>query len=262
LAGGVKPPRSKSNYAFFRTGVVETETGDFVDVGQITLAGGHAPLDAEVAKAVAHYDDTRSAIMDVAAGEDKHGIWVAGALRPDVTEEQVRNIRASSVSGDWRPINGRLELVAVCAVNAPGFPVPRTRVAGGAPVALVAAGVEPLIEASLRFHADQDIESAIRAGLSTFRERITHLEDVLLAHGNGGPLATEEAERLRERVHDPERVALVSALRKRRQSYGVKASAEDEAEAPVENDFAGRIARAKLRQRVKGNGVEASAGPF
>lgn len=145
MSAGVKPPRSKSKYAFFATGTLETAEGDFVDVGQITLAGGHASLDATLADAVAHYDNTQSAVMDVAIGEDRHGIWVAGGLRPDVTDTQIRALRASSVSGDWRPINNHLELVAVCSVNVPGFPVPRARVAAGAPLALVAAGVEPLI---------------------------------------------------------------------------------------------------------------------
>lgn len=200
MAGGVKPPRSKSKYAFFRTGTVETDSGEFVDVGQITLTGGHAPLEASVAQTVAHYDNTNSAIMDVAAGEDKHGIWVAGALRPDVTDAQVRAIRASSVSGDWRPINGRLELVAVCAVNCPGFPIPRARVASGTPIALTAAGIEPLIERTMQLRAEADIDEGIRAGLHGFRERIAHLENVILAAGEG-PLATDEAEALRARVH-------------------------------------------------------------
>ena len=150
MAGSIKPPKSRSRYAFFQTGQLETADGDMIDVGQITLSGGHAPLDATVADAVAHYDNTRSAVMDVAAFEDKFGIVVAGALRPNVSDEQLREIRASAVSGDWRPINGNLELVAVCAVNVPGFPIPRARVAAGTPVALVAAGVEPLVELSMR----------------------------------------------------------------------------------------------------------------
>jgi hypothetical protein len=229
LAGGVRPPKSKSKYAFFRTGTVETDSGEFVDVGQITLSGGHASLEASVAQAVAHYDDTNSAIMDVAAGEDRHGIWVAGALRPDVTEAQVRAIRASSVSGDWRPINGRLELVAVCAVNTPGFPIPRARVAAGAPIALVAAGVEPLIERSIQLRAEHDVEDGIRAGLHTFRERITHLENVILA---GGPLATDEADALRARVHGT---------------------------APTEDDIEARVV--ELRNRVRPPVAETTESP-
>lgn len=141
---GVRPPRSRSNYAYFRTGLVRTEEGEDVAVGQLTLAGGHAPLDADAHLAVKHYDDTASAVADVAAGEDAFGIWVAGGLRPGVTSEQVRTLRASAPSGDWRPINGTLELVAVCQVNVPGFPVARARVASGAVMALVAAGTTQL----------------------------------------------------------------------------------------------------------------------
>lgn len=140
LPFGTRAPRSHTNYAYFRTGVVRTSEGSDVHVGQLTLTGGHAPLKASARDAVKHYDDTSSAVADVAAGEDKYGIWVAGALRPGVSPEQVRVLRASSPSGDWRPINGALELVAVCQVNVPGFPVARSLVSGGQVMALVAAG--------------------------------------------------------------------------------------------------------------------------
>lgn len=142
----VKPPRSASQYAYFRNGVLRTDEGD-IQVGQLTLAGGHASLQASAEEAIKHYDDTASAVADVVAGEDQFGIWVAGALRPDVTPSQIRAFRASSPSGDWRPINGRLELVAVCQVNVPGFPIARAITAsGGVPGALVAAGAAYLAE--------------------------------------------------------------------------------------------------------------------
>lgn len=135
-----RPPRSKSKYAYFHTGVVRTDMGKDVPVGQLTLAGGHASLQADAQAAAKHYDDTASAIADVHAGEDDYGIWVAGCLRPDATEAQIRALRASAPSGDWRPINGQLELVAVCQVNVPGFPIARAMVASGKVMALVAAG--------------------------------------------------------------------------------------------------------------------------
>lgn len=144
LPGNITPPKSRSGYAFFHTGVVATAGGADVPVGQLTLAGGHAPLSADASAAVRHYDDTASAVADVHAGEDEHGIWVAGALRPTATPEQVRALRASAPSGDWRPINGGLELVAVCQVNVPGFPIARARVASGATMALVAAGASDM----------------------------------------------------------------------------------------------------------------------
>lgn len=146
LPRATKPPRSASNYAYFRTGVLRTDDGTDVAVGQLTLAGGHAPLHASAQAAAKHYDDTNSAVADVSAGEDQFGIWVSGALRPDITPSQVRAFRASAPSGDWRPINGRLELVAVCAVNVPGFPIARAMVAGGQITALVAAGASAIAE--------------------------------------------------------------------------------------------------------------------
>jgi hypothetical protein len=144
LSRGTKPPRSRSNYAYFHTGVVKTAEGRDVPVGQLTLAGGHASLEASAAEAVRHYDDTASAVADVHAGEDQYGIFVSGALRPGTSPEQIRSLRASAPSGDWRPIRGSLELVAVCQVNVPGFPIARARVASGAVMALVAAGAATL----------------------------------------------------------------------------------------------------------------------
>jgi DNA-binding ferritin-like protein len=169
MVAGTKPPRSRSKYSYFHTGVVRTEEGADVPVGQITLAGGHADIRASAAEAVKHYDDTASAVIDVHAGEDSHGIWVAGSLRPGVTPEQVRALRASAPSGDWRPIRGSLELVAVCQVNVPGFPIARAMVAGGQITALVAAGasalakmrsnpVDELNERVARLEADKNAE--------------------------------------------------------------------------------------------------------
>lgn len=159
MVAGTKPPRSRSNYGYFHTGVCRTDAGTDIPVGQLTLAGGHASITADAAEAVKHYDDTASAIADVHAGEDSYGIWVAGALRPGTTPEQIRALRASAPSGDWRPINGRLELVAVCQVNVPGFPIARAMVAGGQVTALVAAGAQAL--AKLRSNPIDDMAARL-----------------------------------------------------------------------------------------------------
>lgn len=172
MPGKVHAPKSRSDYAFFRTGELVTASGKRVSVGQLTLAGGHAPLHADAGQAVAHYDNTASAVADIAVGEDRFGIWAAGALRPEVTPEQVRALRASAPSGDWRPINGALELVAICQVNVPGFPVARARVASGAVMALVAAGARPLALARASQRAD-----------SAMAERLAVLEAALVAAG-------------------------------------------------------------------------------
>lgn len=173
LPNGQKPPRSNANYAFFRTGVLQTQEGEEVPVGQLTLAGGHAPINASAGEAVKHYDDTASSVADLAVGEDEHGIWVSGAVRPGVTEEQIRALRASAPSGDWRPINGALELVAVCQVNTPGFPVARAMVASGEVTALVAAG------ASYMYGLQQD--ASVMEHVTRLSSRVDHLESVVAA---------------------------------------------------------------------------------
>lgn len=144
------PPRSATNYREFNARPVRTMSGTDVKTGQLTLAGGHAALDLPADRVVAHYDDTDSAVADVVAGEDEFGIWVAGAMRPTVSENQIRAFRASDPSGDWRTVNGHLELVAVCQVNTPGFPVARSLVATAGVVALVAAGTSHLVSGEKR----------------------------------------------------------------------------------------------------------------
>lgn len=148
----VEPPTSPSNYAYFRTGVLRTAEGTSVAVGHLTMGTGHAgPRDSANA-AAEHYDNTGTVFSDVAAGEDAHGIWVAGSLRPGITAEQVRVARSAPISGDWRTIRGSLELVGALAVNVPGFPVPRPQglLASGEVRSLQASGVVAHDDAAAR----------------------------------------------------------------------------------------------------------------
>ena len=144
ISGGcTTPPHSNHDYAYFRTGEILTAGGP-VSVGQITMDTGHAGTDLGPTETVSHYDNTGTVVADVAAGEDEHGIWIHGMLRPGITPEQRRALRAASLSGDWRRIAGNLELVAALAVNVPGFPIPRPQLAAsaaGVETALVAAAV-------------------------------------------------------------------------------------------------------------------------
>ena len=137
----VEPPASATDYAYFRTGAIRTAEGAEVAVGRLTLDTNHAGRRLNATDTAAHYDHTGLAVADVAAGEDVHGIWIAGAMRPGVSDEDVRTLQASPLSGDWRRIGGNLELVAALAVNSPGFPIPRVLVAGGAVQSLQASGV-------------------------------------------------------------------------------------------------------------------------
>jgi hypothetical protein len=206
LPFGTKPPRSRSGYAYFHTGVVRTTDGKDVPVGQLTLAGGHAPLDASALAAVKHYDDTASGVADVHAGEDSFGIWVSGALRPGTTPEQIRVLRASAPSGDWRPIQGRLELVAVCQVNVPGFPVAKARVASGYVTALVAAGAQSLAE--LRAPSVEDRITALEAE----RDHQRWSDDAELVKLRMAPLAASAAEDILARSYtDAQRTEMALA---------------------------------------------------
>jgi len=151
----VQPPSSATGYAYFRTGSVRTVDGQEVPTGRITLDTTHAGRRLGASDTASHYEHTGVAVADVAAGEDAYGIWVAGSLRPGVTDEQVRVLQASPLSGDWRRIGGNLELVAALAVNSPGFPIPRVLVAGGSVQTLQASGV--LKEDGMeRLHGDHD----------------------------------------------------------------------------------------------------------
>lgn len=143
--GCVTPPRSSSDYAYFRTGAVRTADGTDIPTGVLTLNTGHAAAPLSAAATLAHYENTGTAVADVTVGEDNHGIWVAGAMRPSATDEQVRALRGSPLSGDWRKIGGNLELVAALAVNVPGFPIPRPAGlrASGSLQTLVASGMVP-----------------------------------------------------------------------------------------------------------------------
>lgn len=139
----VTPPENQSGYAYYRTGTVMTKEGEEIPVGRITMDTLHAGRTMDHAQTMAHYEHTGRAAADVNVGEDAHGIWVAGALRPGITPEQVRALRASPLSGDWRWVAGAMELIGALAVNVPGFPIPRPQglVAGGRQVSLVASGM-------------------------------------------------------------------------------------------------------------------------
>lgn len=115
----VPPPRSRTGYAHFHVGRIETAEGDLLPVGRLTIGGGHADINANEAAARRHYDDVTSVVAFVRAGEDAHGPWIAGALRSACTPQMIQDLLANPLSGDWR--NG--EMVAAHAVPVPGFPI-------------------------------------------------------------------------------------------------------------------------------------------
>lgn len=153
----VTPPREE-DHPYFMTGEMICADDARVSVGQITVGTGHAPLSQNARAASDHYDNTGSAVADVVVGNDVHGIWVAGAIRPGADSGRVHELRAAGqVSGDWRRIGGQLRLVGLLAVNVPGFPVPKlkTRITAGSQFALVASGIPNLSEQLTEDELDQ-----------------------------------------------------------------------------------------------------------
>lgn len=165
IGRGVTPPRSNTGYALFHVSTVTTDEGP-VSVGRLTVGCGHAgPRDGAHA-ATAHYDETGTCWALVRAGEDSHGIWVAGIINPDADTATVRAGASAPLSGDWRNVGGNLELVAALSVNTPGFPVPRSYAAAeGAEMSLVAASVVPR-----RSRADE-LADAVAEGLRRHEAR-------------------------------------------------------------------------------------------
>lgn len=268
LPFGTRAPRSVSNYAYFRTGSLHTAEGKVVRVGQLTLTGGHAPLQADARTAVKHYDDTASAVADLAAGEDKHGIWVSGALRPGVTPSQVRAIRAASPSGDWRPIKGALELVAVCQVNVPGFPVAEAMVAGGQVMALVAAGVLATPRTQLsQDEIDRRIARLEAAEMKRTEERVREAQARIapVREAKQAALAASAA-KARERidvVRQEKKVKLearVAAARAKVAAGGLHVSGDFEEKHPRDNAGRFREVLARLEKLLTGDARKQAGG--
>ncbi|MCZ7478908.1 hypothetical protein [Micromonospora sp. WMMC273] len=149
-------PTSEREYADFHR-YHETASGVALPmaVGRITTGHGeltgscrccpgkddHACSRLSAGAAIGHHD-RMAAVAYVRAGEDEHGIWVAGIVAPEAGDREIAALARQKVSGDWRDMAGGLELVEVLALarERPGFPLPRTTLRNGRQVALVAAG--------------------------------------------------------------------------------------------------------------------------
>jgi uncharacterized protein DUF6582 len=135
-------PRSHQDYAPFHLGTVYTAEGDYVKVGKIVMDTRHADIGLGYTAAAIHYDHTGDEAAVVRATDGEFGVWVAGAVVPEADNRKVAKLRRSPISGDWRRVNGNLELTAALAVNVPAFPV--YAMDNGDQTALVAAGtLEP-----------------------------------------------------------------------------------------------------------------------
>lgn len=114
--------------------------GTLAPTGPLVIGADHAALHLPWLAAKDHYANAGLAAADVVCGEDAHGIWIAGRIRPGVSQEHVYALRASAPSVDCRSIAGRLRLICTLAVNMPGFPALAAHIDGAQVMALVASG--------------------------------------------------------------------------------------------------------------------------
>lgn len=121
----VTAPPSNAAYAHYHVGAVECADGSQVSTGTLTANCDHAAAHLLAPDARDHYAHSGMAFADVRASNGELGVWISGALRPSINADQLRVLRASSLSGDWRRIGADLEFVAALAVNVPGFPIAR-----------------------------------------------------------------------------------------------------------------------------------------
>jgi hypothetical protein len=112
-----------------RARVVTNEDGTTsrIATGPITMDCNHADTRTNSgAIAREHYENSCSIVATACIGENRNGVWIAGALMPDLTPGQVARILACQLSGDWRAHKDRpgyREFAGALLVSVPGFPM-------------------------------------------------------------------------------------------------------------------------------------------
>lgn len=141
----VEVPMGRVDYGGWQNKPWPVAEGHKVYVGVITMDCGHAstnPADWSYEHRREHYDNSCSVAAHARIGENRHGVWVAGALAPWIDAEKLGKMMSCQLSGDWAAHNDRpgwQDFIAALFVPVEGFPkrVPAAtvRVADGALVA-------------------------------------------------------------------------------------------------------------------------------
>lgn len=127
----VTVPMGNVDYGIWmnRVTLADDGSGSYTRVatGPITMDCGHAVASPGVVGAARreHYDNSCSIVATARVGENSRGVWIAGAVLPDVTPDQIRRMMACQLSGDWGPHRekpGKRELAGALLVPVPGFP--------------------------------------------------------------------------------------------------------------------------------------------
>lgn len=192
----VSPPSSATDYAHFHVGEVICAGGERVAAGTLVVGCDHADASLFADAARDHYANAGLAWAQVRCVDGDYGPWVSGALRSDLTPEQVRVLRASALSGDWRRRGASMEMIGVLAVSGPGFGITRQAIVAsglgivdvprlllrskdGQPTALVASGLvrrcsdceQRRAAGAARADSDDELKRLVR----TIERRTRHL---------------------------------------------------------------------------------------
>lgn len=177
------PPASPSNYAHFLTGTTKTAEGDIVDTGPLVWDTTHASENYSGRRAVAHYEHTGTAFADVVTGFADGGVWFSGAMRPKCTVGDFQVARQSPLSVDMRNFGRGLDLIALLAVNSPGF-------AGGD--AIMASMGESDEEITVHFEDGEQVTLIASWGAEEEPEVEEAAEEVVVASVDEEPVAPAE----------------------------------------------------------------------
>lgn len=185
----IMPPKSITDYKHFKLGKVLVDDGKMVRVGRVTVGTGHADDRFGVIPAREHYDNTGTCAAIVVPYEDQFGLAVAGATVQGLPPEKVAELRRSPLSGDWRRVNGNLELVGALAVNDPGFEVVSEDEAGV--FSLTAAGTFRAEE--LGVESDEDCGCTVGEEPRDWSSLLAEVDDVIREADSAAKMVAWEA---------------------------------------------------------------------
>lgn len=157
----VAPPASPTGYTHFHIGEVVCSDGSRIPTGPLVVGCDHAAAAMLAQEARDFYAHAGLGWADVRVSDGEFAPWVCGALRPGLSDDVVRVLRATTLSGDWRRIGGALELIVGLSVNGPGFPVARE--------ALAASGLQQIPEVRTRTHIVDGVQTTLVAATAVSR---------------------------------------------------------------------------------------------
>lgn len=120
-------PMGNVDYSRFMRGEAVVEGGGRVVAGNITMGCGHAK-GITSASMMEHHDNSCAVVARVAVGErhsEPRGVWVAGAVLPGTTPDQIQRMMACQLSGEWNPTPSGYELLNALLVPVPAFAMGR-----------------------------------------------------------------------------------------------------------------------------------------